>query len=247
MIGADGRIHHVAITGAAGGIGSALTHQFAEAGAQVSAIGRNTQKLSELAEAYKTISPLNADIADADQCAHAFAKGAERFGPVSVLLATAAVYPIQHLLDQSASHLEHVLRVNVVGVANSVRAVLPTMLDMNFGRIVIFGSLADLNPGPGSIAYCASKGALHALSKGIAREIDRDRYPNVLINEFSPGATRTAMADYGNDPYDIYEMLLPLIECDATGPHGRFFQERREIRVGESWKGAIKRVLLRRS
>jgi NAD(P)-dependent dehydrogenase (short-subunit alcohol dehydrogenase family) len=91
-----------------------------------------------------------------------------------------------------------------------------------------------------------SKGALHSLVRGIAREIDRSRYPHVLVNEFSPGATRTAMSEYGNDPEAIFAMIRPLVECGADGPHGAFFQEGRRIRIGESWKGALKRIVLRR-
>lgn len=187
-----------------------------------------------------------ADVADNAACSSAFAAAAKALGPVDGLVAAAAVYPKAFFLDQSAAHLEEVLRINVVGVANAVRAVLPGMMERNHGRVVVMGSLADLNPLPGSLAYSVSKGALHSLVRGIANEIDRDRYPDVLINEFNPGATRTAMSEHGNDPEAIFPALLPLIECGRDGPQGRFFQEGREIRLNESWKAALKRVVLRR-
>ena len=235
---------HIAITGATGGIGKALTRQFAKAGWKVSAIGRNRALLDELAQ--EGVAVIEGDVADGESCKSAFAKAVEAHGRIDALIAAAAVYPKVHFLDQDPAHLDDVLRINVVGVANSVREVLPAMLDQNYGRVVVVGSLADMTPVPGSLAYSVSKGALHPLVRGIAREVDRDRYPDVLVNEFSPGATRTAMSATGNDPEDIYAMLLPLIECGADGPHGRFFQEWREIRIGESWKGAIKRIILRR-
>lgn len=238
-------MRHIAITGATGGIGQALTRQFAETGWKVSAIGRNQAVLAALAE-HENVHGFAADVADGGACKSAFAEAAAISGPVDALIAGAAIYPKQHFLDQQPEHLAEVLRINVVGVANSVREVLPAMLQANFGRVVVMGSLADMNPLPGSLAYSVSKGALHTLVRGIAEEIDPDRYPNVLINEFSPGATRTAMSAAGNDPEDIYAMLLPLIECGNDGPNGRFFQEHSEIRIGESWKAAIKRVVLRR-
>lgn len=238
---------HIAITGATGGIGAALTRQFAAAGYTVSAIGRNRAALDDLARVSENVTGIAADVADGASCHDAFAEAAETFGPVDSLIAAAAIYPKAHFLDQKPEHLSQVLQTNVVGVANSVREVLPQMLGRNFGRIVVVGSLAGMRPLPGSLAYSVSKWSLHSLVRGIAGEIDRDRYPNVLINEFSPGATKTAMSDYGNDPEDIFEWIRPLIECGVDGPQGRFFQEGREIRVGESWKAAIKRIVLRRT
>lgn len=238
---------HVAITGATGGIGAALARQFAQSGYLVSAIGRSRPALDDLAASHERISAFHlADIADGTACADTFAKIRAANGPVEILITAAAIYPKAFFLDQDAGHIAEVLRTNIEGVANSVREVLPAMLERNFGRVVIFGSLADMNPMPGSLAYSVSKGALHSLSKGIAGEIDRDRFPNVLVNEFSPGPTRTRMSDGGHAPEDIFPMLLPLVECGSDGPHGRFFQEGKEIRIGESWKAALKRVVLRR-
>jgi len=237
---------HLAITGATGGIGAALTRQFARKGYKVTAIGRDRAALAQLETHGDAIFGTAADVSDSTVCSRAFAEGAERFGPVDCLVAAAAIYEKAYFLDQHPEHLAEALRINVVGVANSVRCVLPAMLERNFGRVVVVGTLADMNPQPGSMAYCVSKGALHPLVKAIAGEIDRDRYPNVLVNEFSPGATKTAMSNYGNEPEDIFDMIRPLVECGQDGPHGRFFQEGREIRVGESWKAAIKRIVLRR-
>lgn len=237
---------HIAITGATGGIGAALTRRFAGAGYNVSAIGRNGALLDELAAGNETIAPIRCDVGDGPDCARGFVEAAERFGPPDSLIAAAAIYPKAFFLDSDHRHLEEVLRINVLGVANSVRAVLPAMLERNYGRVVVVGSLAGMRPLPGSLAYSVSKWTLHSLVRGIAGEIDRTRYPDVLVNEFSPGATRTAMSTYGNDPEAIFDWIRPLVECGPGGPHGRFFQEGREIRIGESWKAAIKRIVLRR-
>lgn len=237
---------HIAITGATGGIGGALVRQFHDAGYRVTAIGRSKPALETLGALGPEVFTHPADVADEAQCAAAFAAAAGALGPVDALVAAAAVYPKAFFLDMEPGHLAEVLRINVVGVANAVRAVLPGMLARNYGRVVVMGSLADLNPLPGSLAYSVSKGALHSLVRGIAGEIDRDRYPGVLVNEFNPGATRTAMSDHGNLPEDIFPALLPLVDCGSDGPHGRFFQAGREIRLNETWKAALKRAILRR-
>lgn len=236
---------HIVITGATGGIGAALARRFAAAGYKVSAMGRNRTLLGELEQVSDNIAGFACDIGDGVDTARAFAEARERFGYPDSLIAAAAVYPKAYFLDQGSDHLAEVLQTNVVGVANAVREVLPAMLERNFGRVVVVGSLAGMKPLPGSLAYSVSKWALHSLVRGISGEIDRDRYPNVLVNEFSPGATRTAMSTRGNDPEAIYDWILPLIECGPNGPRGRFFQEWREIRIGESWKAAIKRIVLR--
>lgn len=236
----------VAITGAAGGIGRELARSFAGRGYLVAALGRNAAALEDLAREHEAIQPFVADVADPAQCDRAIAEADQKLGPIGVLIAGAAIYPKGHFLDQPAAELAATLRINVEGVANSIRPVLTGMLQRNFGRIVVIGSLADMNPVPGSLGYSVSKGALHTLVRAIAREIDPVRYPDVLINEFSPGATRTAMSEYGNDPADIFAMLIRLVECGRDGPQGQFFQEWRQIRIGESWKAALKRAILRR-
>ena len=237
---------HVAITGATGGIGRALAKQFAEAGYRVSAIARDAAKLESLSTSHPRIKSFVADVADPQSCSRALATAAEDNGPVDALIANAAIYPQGFFVDQPAEVFSATLRVNIEGVANSIRPVLPGMLERNLGRIVVMGSLTDIGAPAGSSAYSVSKGAIHPLVRTIAREIDRERYPNVLINEFSPGATRTAMSSFGHDPEDIFPMLIDLIRCGPTGPQGRFFQEGRQLHIGESWKGTLKRIILRK-
>lgn len=236
----------IAITGAGGGIGRELCRQFAEEGYRVAAIGRAGEGLESAAAQHPAITAFAADVGDADEVAAALGNAGAVLGPVGAVIAGAAIYPKGFFLDLPPEAFAQVLAVNVAGVANTIRPLLPAMLEWNFGRVVVMGSLADMAPFPGSWAYAVSKGALHTLVRAIAQEIDRERYPNVLINEFSPGATRTAMSEYGNDPGEIFTMLRPLVECGADGPHGQFFQERRHIRIGESWKAALKRIVLRR-
>ncbi|MFY7836464.1 MAG: SDR family oxidoreductase [Novosphingobium sp.] len=239
-------LQNVVITGAGSGIGRALARAFAAKGFTVAALGRTQAALEQTADGNPAIHPYTVDVCDAHQCLSVFARIAQDVGPVDVLVANAAIYDKVHFLDQTPESFSAMMRTNIEGVANSVRPVLPGMLERNCGRIIVMGSLADVNPFPGSMAYATTKGALHPLTRGIALEIDRDRYPNVLVNEFSPGATRTSMSDHGNAPEDIFPMLLRIVEFPSGGPHGKFFSEWRQVHVGESWKGALKRIILRK-
>ena len=79
-------------------------------------------------------------------------------------------------------------------------------------------------PIPTASAYSTSKGAVSALTKSIACEIDRGRYPDVLVNEFLPGVIRTRMTpDQGDDPMDVYPRTKSVVALPAGGPHGRIF------------------------
>jgi NAD(P)-dependent dehydrogenase (short-subunit alcohol dehydrogenase family) len=234
------KIEQIAVTGAARGIGRALAEGLAARGYRVAALTRGP-----LGWEAPGVHPFVLDVADAAMCQRVFAEVADRLGPVDALVANAAVYDKAWFLDQRSEDFDAHFRINVLGVANSVRAVLPGMLERNCGRIVAIGSLAHSNPFPSSIAYAASKGALHVMIKGIAGEIDRTRYPGVRINELIPGMVKTRMSPAGIAPERVLDFVLPLIEAE-NAPHGQVFMQQRIIYPGESWKAAIKRVVLRR-
>lgn len=233
------RIQVAVVTGGGGGIGRAVAHGLASAGYCVAVLGRCMDDLGETAKGHPHITPYCLDVGDASHSAAVFAAVEGRMGPVDILVANAAVYPRVHFLDQSSASFEETFQTNVHGVANAVRSVLPGMLSRNAGRIIVLGSLADQSPLAGACAYSASKGALHALVRGIAAEIDRVRYPNVLMNEFNPGQTRTAMSGRGQPPEAVYPLIQALIDQPPGGAHGRMFVMDREVRTNERLTRAI--------
>jgi gluconate 5-dehydrogenase len=109
---------------------------------------------------------------------------------------------------------------------------------------VVIGSLADINPIPASSVYSASKAALHSLVRAIASEIDPQRYPNVLINEFMPNATRTAMSDHGDEPASLYPRVKRLVDLPAGGRSGAMFFRDKELRLNESPRARLRRAVL---
>lgn len=205
-------------------------------------LGRTLARLEETAEG-TDILPWQLDIKDAAACSAAVAEIETRAGPVGAAVIGAAIYPKDHFIDQPAAVFDDTFITNILGVANAMRAVLPGMLARYHGRVVVLGSLADMNPIPGSVAYSASKGALHSLVRGIAGEIDRDRYPDVLVNEMGPGATKTAMSPSGRSPEEVAGRIQAMLDMPAGAPSGGYFQDGHQIHLGESWKGALKRKL----
>ncbi|WP_073974157.1 SDR family oxidoreductase [Erythrobacter donghaensis] len=232
----------VAVTGAGRGIGRALCEGLARRGYTVAALARQLPLDWEA----PGVHAFEVDVADAAMCTEVFGAVAARLGPVDALVANAAVYRKGWFLDQSPEDFGAHFLINVLGVANAIRPVLPGMLERNCGRIVAIGSQADMNPFPSSVAYAASKGGLHPLVKGIAGEVDHTRYPNVLINELFPGVVKTRMSPAGTPPERVLDYVLPLIEAPSGGPHGQAFKMDKVVYPGESWKAALKRVVLGR-
>jgi NAD(P)-dependent dehydrogenase (short-subunit alcohol dehydrogenase family) len=238
----------VVVTGAGSGIGQALAIGFAADGYTVVGVGRTAATLEATGRlcAPNSYTYRLVDVADAAAVQRVFAAIEAEVAPIDALINNSAVYPRLHFLDQSAEDWTNTILINICGVANCCRAVLPGMLERNLGRIVNIGSLADMYPIPGACDYSVSKGGLHALTKALAVEISPERYPNVLVNEMFPGATRTQMSDYGNEVSAIYPWVKRLVELPSGGATGRMFQGFKEIRLNESLKGKIKRILLRR-
>ena len=240
-------LKRVAVTGGGSGIGRAICHGLAQSGLEVVALGRTQSSLDETAQGHAGIVTKTIDVRDPDDCARVFAQLAAHYGaPMDGLVVSAAIYPKVHFLDQTPDSFTDTVLTNIVGGANVVRAVLPDMLARNMGRIVVLGSLADNNPIPSAIAYSVSKGGLHALIKGIAAEIDPARYPNVLINELIPGATQTAMSDFGQSAEAVVPFVCAELDRPSGGPSGTCWYNGKQIRFGETWKGALKRTILRR-
>jgi NAD(P)-dependent dehydrogenase (short-subunit alcohol dehydrogenase family) len=116
-----------------------------------------------------------------------------------------------------------VIETNLIGLALCCRLALPGMLERGHGRILNMGSFAWRQPIPGSSAYSASKAAVRAFTKALAAEIDRERYPDVLVNEVGAGVFRTRMSEVGEDPAQAYPHVRFVASLPAGGPTGEMF------------------------
>ena len=232
------------VTGASAGLGRALVQALVERGDSAVAVAR---RADTLADAVADLDPARvmaavADVRDADALATIAKDAHDRFGTINGLFANAAVYPRGRIHEQSSTDAIDVMAINVVGVANAIRAVLPGMMRTTHGRIVVLGSFADLAPLPDSWAYSASKGAIHAVARAAAAEVAGD-YPDILVNEWVPGVLRTDMGrPNGIDPVVAASWGLRWLDLPPGGHNGRVFS-------GETLMESpltLKRKLLRR-
>lgn len=241
----------VVITGASGGLGRAMAIGFARDGAYVVGFGRNSVGLAETQAlcAGDAMRGVVGDLAKPEDIDRLFSEIRQLGRRPDVLINNAAVYPRSSFLGAPADEFAQAMVINVSALALCCRHALPSMLESGFGRIINVGTFAWLGPIPNSSAYSASKAAVRPLTKAIASEIDRTRYPDVLINEFIPGVFRTGMNDSGEDPVTVYPHVRHVACLPSGGPTGQTFfksdmlEEPRGIR--SRVLGAVRRVLSR--
>ncbi len=192
----------VVVTGAGSGLGRELAKAFVEKGSIVLGIGRSEESLNATKQTIgsENFEPCVVDIADAEGVEKFVTQTLEKHGRIDIVFNNAAVYPKVNFLSESAAEFAQAVSINVCGVANMCKAVLPSMIENNFGRIFNLGSWADLGPIPNSAAYSATKGAMHALTKAIAADI-AEKNVDVEVHEWIPGHLNTQMSDFtGMDP-----------------------------------------------
>lgn len=184
-----------------------------------------------------------ADVGDAKQVAATFAAIHARFGRIDVLFNNAAVYPKVSFLEQSPEDWAATIGINVNGMAFCCRAALEVMLRQGKGRIYNVGSFADLGPIPKSAAYSASKGAVHALVKGIAADLQGSG-ADVQVHEWIPGHMNTQMSDFtGIDPSVSARWALEIVRADNASKNGTIFDQDREWMPPERFVTRVLRKL----
>jgi 3alpha(or 20beta)-hydroxysteroid dehydrogenase len=177
------------VTGALGGIGSAIVRMLAEEGAQVLA--------TDLAEAGASASSTEPalsfarlDEADAQAWPAIIALAEDRHGPVSILVNAAGPIGAGLIEELDVALWNRVLAVNLSGTVFGMKAVLPSMWRAGGGAIVNISSTAGLAGYPDRAAYVASKWGVRGVTKTAALEFARD---HVRVNSVHPGPIRTPL------------------------------------------------------
>jgi 3-oxoacyl-[acyl-carrier protein] reductase len=182
-------------------LGRELSRTLVAEGVQVAGLGRDAASLEDLAaELGDAFFPVSADIASPSEVEKAFCDIKSAKGPPTILINNAAVYPRCDILDETPESFSRTVNVNLMGVFHCSYAVLPDMLESGFGRIVNVATYAHVAPAPLAAAYSVSKGAAHILTKSFVADLG-DRFPNIVINDWVPGALATEMGlPEGLDP-----------------------------------------------
>ena len=185
----------VIVTGAGGGIGSAIVRKFTNLGAKVALVDLNSELCESVVQKLgldrQHAMCLGLDISVEEQVKDAVLRIAEHYGRIDALINAAGIPgPSARVEEYSFSDLKKVFAVNVFGTYLMMQNVLPVMQKQAKGAIVNFGSVSGICGYPYEIAYGASKAAVIQMSKNAANENGGN---GVRINSVSPGWVNTGM------------------------------------------------------
>jgi len=178
------------VTGGSRGIGRGIVERFLAEGAHVLATAR---RLPEKAmPAADNLAFIAADVARAEDAAKIVAHAVERFGGLDILVNNAGIQLQKSIEETSEAEWDEVMAVNVKGIFLCTRAALPALRRRGGGAIINIGSYDGFLADPNFSAYCASKGAAHALTRAMAVDLGSD---SIRCNVICPGWIETEMVE----------------------------------------------------
>ncbi|MBO67252.1 MAG: 3-oxoacyl-ACP reductase [Acidiferrobacteraceae bacterium] len=215
------------VTGGAQGIGLSIAKRILDSGGRVSLWDQDKQALNEAETALgspDTLHQCMVELTDWDSVESAETATRECFGHVDILVNNAGIAgPTGPSWTYSLEDWRRVVDVDLNGVYYCLRAVIPSMLEQNYGRVVNVASIAGKEGNPNAAAYSAAKAGVIALTKSVAKET-ADK--NISVNCITPAAARTRIFEQVSQ--DHIDYMLSKI------PRGRFVYVE-EIAAMVSW------------
>ena len=211
----------VLITGGARGQGRSHAAAFAREGAdivicdvaeQISTVSYPMATAEDLKETRTLVEAENrrclavtADVRDRRAIDGLVARALDEFGAIDILLANAGIVTYGPLVEQTHEAWDDVIGTVLTGVWNSLKAVVPHMLERGYGRIIVTTSSVARQPQPNVAPYLAGKSGVIGLVKGLAREVIKN---GITVNAVAPYLVATPIIF--NDP--TYQMFVPEME-----------------------------------
>lgn len=178
------------VTGAADGLGKAITHRLLGDGYQVIAADLSASVSQWKAESDRVL-PVQVDVGSADVGTTLVSAAVNRFGRLDAVVNCAGVGgPGTSVADTPISEFEAVFNVNILGAVRISQAAIPALRDSADGRIVNIGSVFAQRPVTNGASYCMSKAAIHTLTHCLALELGES---GITVNTVAPGYIMTKM------------------------------------------------------
>ena len=202
------------VTGASGGLGSAIANSLAAQGARLAVSGSNVEKLESFRSSLggdHVALPCNlSDGAAVDQLVPQAVEALG--GKLDILVNNAGVTKDNLLMRMKDEEFEDVIRINLEAAFRLIRAASKAMMKARFGRIISITSVVGVTGNPGQANYVASKAGLIGLTKSVAQELASR---GITVNAIAPGFMTSAMTDALNDQQR--ETILSRIPLGSMG------------------------------
>lgn len=183
------------VTGAASGLGMAIAQKLVQMGVKVALVDINYEALQRLATQWgHNALPFELDITQDNTVQDTVTKVIQQWGRIDILVNAAGITG----LTQTPTHVmpienvRHVFEINFWGALHLTKAVLPIMLQQNYGRILHIASIAGKEGNPGMLGYSASKAAVIGMAKTQGKEYAET---GVTVNALAPAVIMTPLVD----------------------------------------------------
>ena len=182
------------ITGASVGIGRAVALQMARKGAKLVLLDINKETLLSVEKEVSSLGieviSFACDIANQEEVNEVAKRAFEKFGKIDVLINNAGLWRNKEpFMETSIDKWKAYIDVNVLGTVYCTKAVLQSMIDNGYGRIVNVASVAGIYGNANMTMYSATKGAVIAMTKALAKEVASS---GVIVNSVSPGTVSSS-------------------------------------------------------
>jgi 2-dehydro-3-deoxy-L-rhamnonate dehydrogenase (NAD+) len=185
--------HTAIVTGAASGIGAAIARRLAKAGATVAIADINGAAAAEVAATIPGAIAVAMDVTSTESVQTAVDSVIAQTGRVHILVNNAGIGgKAAPLWEQNIDDWHRCIAINMDGVWNGCKAVLPHMRENKYGRIVNIASIAGKEGNPNMSAYSATKAAVIGFTKSVAKEVATE---GICINAVSPAVVRTPILE----------------------------------------------------
>jgi 3-oxoacyl-[acyl-carrier protein] reductase len=185
------------VTGASGGLGSAIAKALASQGARLAVSGSNVGKLEAFrADLGGDHVALPCNLSDGAAVDQLVPQAVEALGKLDVLINNAGVTRDNLLMRMKDEEFEEVIRINLEAAFRLMRAAAKPMMKARFGRIISITSVVGVTGNPGQANYVASKAGLIGMTKSVAQELASR---GITVNAIAPGFMASAMTDALND------------------------------------------------